>query len=71
MSGVRSHRAVAVLAVLCPGLLAAQQASSELETHYRRAQQAQERRQYAQAAEEWEAIVKLAPRMAEARSIWG
>ncbi len=71
MFSIESKRRAAVLTLLCAALATAQEANPDIETHYRRAQEAQERGQYSLAAEEWKTIVVLAPRMAEAQSNLG
>ena len=49
----------------------AQENPNSLESHYQAAQQAQQQRDYARAAEEWKAIVALSPKLAEAHANLG
>jgi tetratricopeptide (TPR) repeat protein len=60
----------AVLFLPLMGILA-QENPNSLESHYQAAQQAQQQRDYARAADEWKAIVALSPKLAEAHANLG
>src|SRR5438552_6349671 len=66
-------RGALLAAVLCVPLtgLPAQENPQSLELHYGLARQAQQQGDYARAAEEWKAIVKLSPKLAKAHANLG
>src|SRR5437764_12287492 len=62
----------ALVAIVCELSLCPLRAEQDtIQTHAARARQAQERRDFVAAANEWQAVVDLAPHLAEARSNLG